>query len=138
MYQKAKPERIEPPHKVLVISSDTLLAETVRKILDRYFACDIYDAACTAEATSQLIAGGFDLFLVDLSTPEISGDMLIKNIQTLNPSIPILVVACNDNNEGINEMSELGITQLIYKPIRIAAFLEIITGILMDRQRSYF
>jgi two-component system, sensor histidine kinase len=137
MYQKANPERLKPPRKVLVISGDGLLGEIMTKLLDRYFACEVYQAACTSEATSRLYLGGFDLFLVDLSTPGVSGAMLIRQIQNMSPLIPILVVSSGSSDEEIDEIHNLGISQIIYKPIRIAAFLEVVAGMLMESQHIY-
>ena len=135
MYQKAKPERLESPRKVLIISSDNILGEVMSKILDRYFTCEVYEATCSAEATSRLYSGGFDMYLVDLSTPGISGPMLIRKIQHMNPSGPIIVVAGSGSEDEIDDIRSLGISNIIYKPIRIAAFLEMVAGMLLENQR---
>jgi DNA-binding response OmpR family regulator len=137
MYQKAKPEQLQPPRKVLVVSSDSLLGEIMSKILDKYFACEVFQATCVSEATSRLYLGGYDLFLVDLSTPGISGTMLIRKIQNMNPTSPVLVVTDGGSDEEMDEVRSLGISQIINKPIRIAAFLEVVAGMLMESQHIY-
>ena len=137
MYKKLQPEKITPPRKVLVTSGDSLLCEVMTKVLSRYFGCDVYAAGGTAEATRLLYAGGFDLMVIDLATPKVSGLMLMRKIKNMHPSIPVLVIADIGSDDELAEIAELGINHIIHKPMKVTEFLEIVAGILMESQNIY-
>jgi DNA-binding response OmpR family regulator len=137
MYQKAQLEKILPPSKVLVVSGDIMLGEYLTKIINRYFGCESYTAINAAEAISYLYSGGFDLVLLDLSTQELCGPILIRSMQNMPKAASILVIADVQCEEVLNEIINLGINRVVHKPIRMAELLEVIAGVLMECQHVY-
>jgi DNA-binding response OmpR family regulator len=137
MYQKAQLEKISPPSKVLIVSGDTMLGEYLSKIINRYFGCEIYNAINAAEAISYLYSGGFDLVLLDLSTQELCGPIMVRSMQNMPKAASILVIADMQCEEILNEIIDLGISRVVHKPIRMAELLEMIAGVLMESQHVY-
>ena len=137
MYQKAQLEKLSPPSKVLVVSGDGILGEYLTKIISRYLGCEIFIAMNAAEALSYLYAGGFDLVLLDLSTQELCGPLMVRSMQNLSYPVSILVIADIDSERELEEIMNLGISRVVHKPIKISELLEMIAGVLMESQQIY-
>lgn len=137
MYQKARFEKLSPPSKVLVVSGDGMLSDYLTKIINRYFGCEIYVAINAAEALSYLYVGGFDLVLLDLSTQELCGPLMVRSMQNLPRPASILVITDINCEEVLEEIINLGIRRVVHKPIKMAELLEMIAGILMESQQIY-
>ncbi len=137
MYQKAQLEKISPPSKVLVVSGDGMLSDYLTKIINRYFGCEIYVAMNAAEALSYLYVGGFDLVLLDLSTQELCGPLMVRSMQNLPRPASILVITDINCEEVLEEIINLGIRRVVHKPIKMAELLEMIAGVLMESQHIY-
>ncbi len=60
----------------------------------------------------------FDLVITDMTMPQMTGDLLVKEILKIRPDLPIII--CTGFSEYINKekAAELGIRQYIEKPIR--------------------
>jgi two-component system, OmpR family, copper resistance phosphate regulon response regulator CusR len=137
MYQKAQLEKLTPPSKVLVVSGDSMLGEYLTKIIYRYFGCEIFTAINAAEALSYLYSGGFDLVLLDLSTQELCGPMMVRSMQNMPKAASILVITDINCDEVLEEIISLGISRVVHKPIKMAELLEMIAGVLMESQHIY-
>lgn len=137
MYKKAQLEKLTPPSKVLVVSGDGMLSDYLTKIINRYFGCEIYVALNAAEALSYLYVGGFDLVLLDLSTQELCGPMMVRSMQNLPNPASILVISDINCEEVLDEIISLGIRRVVHKPIKMAELLEMIAGVLMESQHIY-
>lgn len=137
MYQKAQLEKISPPSKVLVVSGDGMLSDYLTKIINRYFGCEIYVAINAAEAISYLYIGGFDLVLLDLSTQELCGPMMVRSMQNMTHQVSILVISDINCDDVLEEIMSLGINRVVHKPIKMAELLEMIAGVLMESQHIY-
>jgi DNA-binding response OmpR family regulator len=137
MYQKAQLEKLSPPSKVLVVSGDGMLSDYLTKIINRYFGCEIYVAVNAAEALSYLYVGGFDLVLLDLSTQELCGPLMVRSMQNLPRPASILVITDINCEEVLEEILNLGIRRVVHKPIKMAELLEMIAGVLMESQQIY-
>jgi two-component system, OmpR family, copper resistance phosphate regulon response regulator CusR len=137
MYQKAQLEKLTPPSKVLVVSGDGMLGDYLTKIINRYFGCEIFVAINAAEALSYLYAGGFDLVLLDLSTQELCGPLMVRSMQNMPHPASILVITDINCDEVLEEIISLGISRVVHKPIKMAELLEMIAGVLMESQHIY-
>jgi two-component system, OmpR family, copper resistance phosphate regulon response regulator CusR len=137
MYQKTQLEKLTPPSKVLVVSGDNMLSEYLTKIIYRYFGCEIFTAINAAEALSYLYSGGFDLVLLDLSTQELCGPMMVRSMQNMPKAASILVITDINCDEVLEEIISLGISRVVHKPIKMAELLELIAGVLMESQHIY-
>jgi len=135
MYKMAQQFKLEPPKKVLVVDDELIIRNIVSKVLNRYLGCEVYTASSSREAISLLKSIGFDLLMVDLAMPGISGVELIRIIRQSKLQTQTVVITGNGTDEELDEAKRLGINQIIYKPFKIATFLEVIAGILMEREQ---
>jgi len=76
-------------------------------------------------ALDALERGGFDLALIDLSMPVVSGLEALKlyRFTTRNP-IPILILSANVTTEMIDECMKAGAAEFVTKPIRASVLLD--------------
>jgi DNA-binding NarL/FixJ family response regulator len=91
-------EKRKTVQKRLLIVDDhpmmrTGLAQLIDNEGDLKVCCEADNAGQAINAVSKQ---KFDLALVDISLPDKSGLELIKDLRTLNPSLPILVVSMHD------------------------------------------
>jgi two-component system, response regulator len=72
-----------------------------------------------------------NLIMLDLKMPKISGIEVLKRLKAspLTAAIPIIVLTSSAAQRDIVESYNLGINSYLIKPIRIAAFAEVITQV---------
>ena len=135
MYKKIQSTRLIPPKTVLVVDDEKLSRDVLSKILSRYLGCEVFAASGGNEALSYLKAKDFDLIIADLVMPGISGLKLIEAIRLEEPETPILVVTGNAADDEISLIKDIGIKRIIYKPFKISSLLEMVAGILIEKEK---
>jgi len=135
MYKKIQQFHLKSPSKVLVVDDELLSRNVVSKILYRYLGCEVYTAANGQEALSFLRSNDFDLLMVDLAMPGLSGIDLVKRILDLKPHIPLMVVTGNATDEQLVMIRSLGIQHVVFKPFKIATLLEMVAEILLSKEQ---
>ncbi len=91
--------------KILVIEDESKVASFLRKGLEQSgYETDL--AADGEEASAKIRAGAFDMVLLDLMLPKITGWDLIPLIRQCNPTAPILALTgrgtIDDRVRGLN------------------------------------
>lgn len=92
----------------------------MRDGLKRFFAT-VDDVAVVGEAASgdevlaAVAAGGFDLLLLDMSMPGISGVELIRQVRALTPQLPILVLSMHHEPQIVKRALKAGACGYISK-----------------------
>lgn len=82
--------------RILIAEDDAPLASFVAKaFLAEEHNCEI--AADGQDALAKLGAGEFDLLILDLNLPRLSGAEVLKRIRGHDPEIPILILTATDN-----------------------------------------
>jgi two-component system, OmpR family, copper resistance phosphate regulon response regulator CusR len=108
--------------KILVVEDEAKLASSLKKGLEQS-GHDADIAADGEEGYSKVQSSSYDLILLDLMLPKISGWDLIKRIREDKPNIPIIAVtakaAVEDRVQGLN----LGCDDYLVKPFSFAELL---------------
>jgi PAS domain S-box-containing protein len=107
------------PGRILLVEDETLIQMLAVDYLEEAgFAVDVAGSASEAMNKLALVPGGVDAVIVDLGLPDRSGDILIREIRAVYPSIPI-VLATGQAAAAVNELfggqEKIG---LISKPYR--------------------
>ena len=68
------------------------------------------------EALECCAEGGFDLVMVDLQLPDLSGAELAREILKLNPECPVIAVTAQSSAKSDETLREAGIVEVILKP----------------------
>lgn len=82
------------------------------------------DVALDGEmALDRLKKNDYDLLLLDLQMPKVSGFLVLEELQKSNSKLKTVVVSACVTPEDINRAKELGCIDFITKPIRMNEFL---------------
>ena len=103
---------------ILFIDDEFPLIQMGRQMLSRLgYKVHVYQNALEAIEFFIQNSGLIDLVITDLTMPKISGVELALKIHRIRPDLPILL--CTGNAEGIDmeALSEIGVRELITKPI---------------------
>ncbi len=89
----------ESRKRILIVDDHPLMREGLAQLIEHEpDLCAACQADTAAEALNAVASRVPDLALVDLSLPDRSGLELIKDIHTLHPTLPILVVSMHDES----------------------------------------
>ena len=67
-----------------------------------------------------------DVIFLDISMPEGTGFHAIRNIKKINESARIIPVTANEDSKTRKKLEDLGIFQVIYKPVDIDKIMNLI------------
>lgn len=104
-------------HKVLVVDDDMDLRVTVASALSSSdFLVD--QASDGEEAVNRVKAGKYDLVLLDVNMPKMSGMEALKEIKAHDPSIIVLILTAFANIRDAVESTKEGAYNYLEKPIK--------------------
>jgi DNA-binding response OmpR family regulator len=108
--------------RVLIIEDDRKLAEFVaRGLRAERFAVDL--AADGADGMQHLEAYEYDLLILDLLLPQISGSEVLRRVRASQPALPVLVLTARDATEVKVKHFEAGADDYLTKPFDFAELL---------------
>jgi len=104
-------------YKVLVVDDDSDLRLTVASALsESHFLVD--QASDGEEAVNRVRAGKYDLVLLDVNMPRLSGLEALKEIKAHDPSIIVLILTAFANVRDAVESTKQGAYNYLEKPIK--------------------
>lgn len=131
------------PAKIFIIDDDKELCDEMTQILtdEGYSITSEYDGLKGKEAVEK---GGYDLLLLDLKIPGLSGFDVLKKIREKNVRIKVIIVsgrpqnnglimenaACNNNNKEEEDILKMA-DGIISKPFEVETILSEIKKILI-------
>ena len=107
------------PESVLVVDDEASIAKMVSKMLRSlgYEVVSFTDSPRALQAFEDS-PESFDMVISDLTMPYFSGIQLAEKLQEIRPGIPILIITgYGDSSLTDTSMAELGITQVLKKPL---------------------
>jgi CheY-like chemotaxis protein len=125
----APPPRPSRRARILVAQDET----AVREVLVDVLAGQGHDVVACADGRSALEQVGgppFDLALVDLSMPTISGWEVAKALRAAQPKVPIALVTGWGDQIDFGEARTRGIDYLMAKPFNIDDMTRLVAGVL--------
>lgn len=102
--------------RILVVEDD----EDNRKLLTiqlAYFTEDVTECGDGEEAVAMLLSGQYDLAMIDLSLPKLSGVQVIKRTRDACPNTKFVVVTGRDREFLDEFLNEPGIAIILTKPV---------------------
>lgn len=108
--------------RILLVEDDTMVAAGIQEGLERAaFAVDHVAAAEPAEAALSLTQ--YDLAIVDIGLPRISGHELIRRLRRKGIGLPILILTARDALEDRVIGLDLGADDYMVKPFQLPELL---------------
>jgi len=118
--------------KILLVDDHTLFRDGLKLVLQK-IADDVFISECGACADAYEIIkknGGFDLILLDVGLPVISGLDGLQEFRKLDPSAPIVFLSGSDDQNLIRKALDLGVMGYIPKTLDSEVMLQAIHLIL--------
>ncbi|WP_295004860.1 response regulator [uncultured Dechloromonas sp.] len=120
--------------RILLVEDDTLLADSIREGLEKGgFAVDRLNAA--EPAVSALGLTHYDLAIVDIGLPGMSGLDLIRRLRQRNILVPVLILTARDGLDDRISGLDLGADDYMVKPFLLPELLARLRA-LIRRSRS--
>jgi len=104
--------------RILLVEDDPQIGEAIASALD--------DAGLVADwvkdgemALASIVAGAFDLVLLDLGLPKRDGLSVLKSIRQKKQNIPVLIITARDSVEDRIKGLDLGADDYLVKPFSV-------------------
>src|SRR5215469_8290400 len=108
--------------RLLIVEDDRKLAEFVaRGLRAERFAVDL--AGDGQEGLQYLASYAYDLLILDLMLPQLSGSELLRRVRATRPTLPVLVLTARDATEDKVAHFEAGADDYLTKPFDFAELL---------------
>ena len=123
---------MNPRPRILIADDEVRLAEALRQGLERHgYACTVvHDGnAALAKATS----GGFDLMLLDLMLPGLSGYRVVEAMRLKGVGTPVLMLTAKDGEYDEADAFDLGVDDYVTKPFSTVVLLARMNALLRRR-----
>ena len=118
--------------KILLAEDDRNLSRSIDILLtlEGFQVIAVYNGE---EALNKLLFQKYDLLITDIVMPNMNGLELIQKIRAINPTIPIMVISGQLNDELVAELRELNVQHILAKPIRPTEFRRMIEEIFIQQ-----
>jgi len=104
--------------KVLTVEDDTQIVEAIKLFIQlRWPTAEISSVSSGNEATELLENNAFDIVLLDVNLPDISGFEVLKQIRLFS-DVPILILTVRDSEDDIVWGLENGADDYVVKPFK--------------------
>lgn len=107
-------ELVKP--KILIVDDEEDVLESLGSIISKRFNCIIEKASSGAEALDKLRKDSFDLAVMDIKMPGLSGIDVIKEAVKFTPQTKILAISAYDSQEVAGGALSAGAVDFIHKP----------------------
>ena len=105
--------------RVLIVEDEIETMELMKHCLERCLACMISAANNGEDALGKIKRMHFDLIILDIKMPGLSGLDVLKRIKVLRDHPDILVVTAWDSAQVAEEAIKEGATDYIPKPVTL-------------------
>jgi two-component system nitrogen regulation response regulator NtrX len=112
-----------PEAKILVVDDEEDVRERLGNFLARRISCALEKAASGEEALKKLKEDNFDLVLLDIRMPGLSGIDVMKETAKFSPQTKFLAISGYDSDEVADEALKVGAVDFVTKPQTTAAIL---------------
>ncbi len=110
--------------KVLVVDDQADARTLIKNMLTEFGVHQVFEAADGRQALSFIDAAFdfVDFIICDWNMPGISGVELLRQLRTVDPNIPFLMVTGRGDMDSVVEAKSSGVTGYIRKPFSPAQF----------------
>ena len=120
------------PLRILLADDNTLNLEIATEAICRHFEnAEIVEVKTGKEAVTEFQSGAFDLILMDMQMPEMTGTEATRYIrQQLSSDIPIIALTASATPEEIENALESGMNRHLSKPFKPMELAQVVAEVL--------
>ena len=111
--------------RILIVEDDVKLLRTYQSILQGE-GYDVEIASTGNQALEKVEETKFRLVILDIRLPDIMGDEVARGVRARDEKVPIIVVTGYPTLQESIDILELGIYEILVKPIEIEELLRIV------------
>lgn len=107
--------------KVLVVEDQQDARAMLRDMLDELGVTQVFEAA-NAQEGMRVLDSTFDLvdlILCDWNMPDMSGIAFLKQLRSIDPGLPFLMITGRSDMDSVFEAKSAGVTAYIRKPFSL-------------------
>jgi CheY-like chemotaxis protein len=120
------------PGRILVVDDEKDIVEIISRYLRKEgFAVQGFTDSRVAAESMRTNPFAFDLLLTDFDMPFVSGATLCRTVHEMRPDLPVLMITGYDRHISTEQLSELGVADLLMKPLDRYALLGAVCRLLM-------
>lgn len=108
--------------RVLVVEDEERLAENIAAILRDHALCAVDTAPDGEEGLFQACSVHYDLLVLDLMLPKLTGLELLRKFRSQGRNSPVLVLTARDEKETVVELLNAGADDYLTKPFDLGEF----------------
>jgi|SRR5579863_703388 len=108
--------------RVLVVEDEERLAENIAAILRDHALCAVDTAPDGEEGLFQACSVPYDLLVLDLMLPKLTGLELLRKFRSQGRNSPVLVLTARDEKETVVELLNAGADDYLTKPFDLGEF----------------
>ncbi len=109
---------LQPTLKVLVVDDEAELRETVSHMLVQMGHHHVDEAKDGLEALEKIKTGAYQLVILDVNMPGMSGLEVLQEVRVFDPSIIVLIVTAHGRLKDAVEAIKMGAYNYLEKPIQ--------------------
>jgi two-component system response regulator PhoP len=109
--------------RVLLVEDEKRLAANVARALHESAGYAVDIAEDGQEGYHLATSGGYDLIILDLMLPKLSGQDLLSRFRKHEHETPVLVLTARDEKESVVRLLNLGADDYLAKPFDLGEFL---------------
>jgi len=118
--------------KILLVDDEDVIRETMKLNLEN-LGYEVLTAQNGEEGLSLFQENQFDLILLDMIMPEMSGKEFFKLVKKIDSDIRVILVSGYYNEEDVMEMKSLGLNGILQKPVNQEKLSTLIEDILKSQ-----
>ncbi|MGQ9474201.1 MAG: sigma-54-dependent transcriptional regulator, partial [Candidatus Caldatribacteriaceae bacterium] len=126
--------------RILVVDDERFMAEMLQEILEEEGML-VETALDGKQALQKFHSSSFDLVLLDLRMPELSGMEVLREIKKTDADVPVVVITAYGSVDNAVEALKVGAYDFVTKPFKIEELKNIIHRALelekLRRERNY-
>lgn len=103
--------------KIFLLEDDYSLNEAIKEIIELENHC--VDNFYAGDAAFNNISNNYDLYILDINTPNIDGLELLKTIKSTNLKTKVIMISANINIELMKKAYDLGCDDYLKKPFNL-------------------
>jgi len=120
--------------KILLVDDHSLILQGIRRIIEQIEGISLVDAVASGTEASKLIERNFyDIYLLDIEMPDISGFDLIKQIRDRDESARIIINTMHEKSWIVNRLIKLEVNGIILKSSDARVVVEAIKNVLDNK-----
>src|SRR5712692_140704 len=102
---------------ILIVDDDAVICEVLGELFSLEHACRTADTA--EKALTLLESGHYDVAIVDISLPGMSGLELLGHIRLRWPETHVIIITGIDSHEYMGDLIKMGATDYLVKPFQL-------------------